>query len=73
VQFFTRVYDYHQKGGFTAMAVGDVCELLQFIFIVFMSTFLLQCVNYPVLFRDKPADGHNATDKRTFRVSGYDT
>lgn len=59
--FFARVYHYHQKHGFTCMMLTEVLELLQFLFVVLFTTFLLQCVNYPVLFKDKPPAAHNST------------
>ncbi len=52
-QFFVRIYEYHQKGGFVCMLVSDAFELFQFIFIVALSVFLLQCVDYDVLFANK--------------------
>ncbi|KAL1116836.1 hypothetical protein AAG570_005306 [Ranatra chinensis] len=35
------------------MMLQEVFELLQFIFVVVFSIFLFNCVNYPILFRDK--------------------
>jgi len=55
--FFTKVYDYHQKHGFTVMMLQEILELAQFIFIVFFTVFMAECVNYPVLFKDKIPDG----------------
>ncbi|KAJ1528582.1 hypothetical protein ONE63_006985 [Megalurothrips usitatus] len=52
--FFTRMYHYHQKHGFACMMLQEVLELFQFVFVVVFSTFLLHCVDYPVLFRDHP-------------------
>jgi len=49
--FFTRMYHYHQKHGFTCMMLKETLELLQFIFVVVFSTFLFHCVDYSVLFR----------------------
>ena len=54
--FFSKVYEYHQKHGFTVMMLQEVLELLQFIFIVCFTVFLAECVNYPVLFKDEPLD-----------------
>lgn len=51
--FFTRVYHYHQKHGFTCMILQESLELLQFAFVVLFSAFLMQCVDYPVLFQDR--------------------
>ncbi|XP_076652143.1 autophagy-related protein 9 isoform X2 [Halictus rubicundus] len=51
--FFTRMYLYHQKHGFTCMMLQEGLELGQFIFVVTFSTFLFHCVDYSVLFKDK--------------------
>ncbi|XP_046643932.1 autophagy-related protein 9A-like [Daphnia pulicaria] len=51
--FFSRVYFYHQQHGFLCMMLQECFELLQFAFIVGFSSFLLQCVNYKILFRDE--------------------
>jgi len=50
------VYDYHQKHGFTVMMLQEVLELLQFIFIVFFTVLMAECVNYDVLFDTKKSD-----------------
>lgn len=51
--FFTRMYHYHQKHGFACMMLQEVLELGQFVFVAGFATFLLHCVDYPVLFRGK--------------------
>lgn len=51
--FFSRMYRYHQRHGFACMLVQEILELIQFVFVVSFTTFLVHCVNYPVLFRDK--------------------
>ncbi|XP_037562006.1 autophagy-related protein 9A-like isoform X1 [Dermacentor silvarum] len=58
--FFTRVYQYHQNHGFTCMMLHEILELAKFVFVVVFSTFLINCVDYPVLFRNKPPP-HNGT------------
>ncbi|XP_014366292.2 autophagy-related protein 9A [Papilio machaon] len=50
--FFTRMYKYYVRGGFYPMIMSDLFYLLQFIFIVWFSTFLVHCVDYPRLFRN---------------------
>lgn len=52
--FFTRMYRYYIRGGFYPMIMSDLFYLLQFIFIVWFSTFLVHCVNYAKLFRNDP-------------------
>ncbi|XP_078320692.1 autophagy-related protein 9A-like isoform X2 [Crassostrea virginica] len=59
--FFTRVYHYHQRGGFLCMMVSDVLQLVQFLFVVGFSTFLLECVNYDILFANSKNDTHKVT------------
>ncbi|CAH1789825.1 unnamed protein product [Owenia fusiformis] len=55
-EFFTRVYQYHQRSGFACMAVADALQLIQFLFVVLFSVFLMNCVKYDVLFGDKVYD-----------------
>ncbi|VVC90702.1 unnamed protein product [Leptidea sinapis] len=52
--FYTRMYRYYIRGGFYPMMMSDLFYLLQFIFIVWFSTFLVHCVDYPRLFRNDP-------------------
>ncbi|CAG4942302.1 unnamed protein product [Colias eurytheme] len=52
--FFTRMYRYYVRGGFYPMIMSDFFYLIQFIFIVWFSTFLVYCVDYPKLFRNDP-------------------
>lgn len=49
--FFTRMYHYHQKHGFACMMLQEILELFQFVFVVVFSSFLLNCVDYPILFK----------------------
>ncbi|XP_014283339.1 autophagy-related protein 9A isoform X2 [Halyomorpha halys] len=55
--FFTRVYQYHQRHGFKCMAVQEVFEVFQFVFVVVFTIGLLKCVDYSILFRDKAVNG----------------
>ncbi|XP_053554169.1 autophagy-related protein 9A [Bombina bombina] len=60
--FFSRVYNLHQKNGFTCMLMGELFELLQFIFVVSFTTFLVSCVDYDILFANKmvsPSQGEH--------------
>ncbi|KAL3985004.1 Autophagy protein Apg9 family protein [Acanthocheilonema viteae] len=52
-QFFTRVYEYHQNGGYLCIVIKHILTLLQFIFVVWFVTFLQTCVDYDVLFKNK--------------------
>ncbi|XP_006004355.1 autophagy-related protein 9A [Latimeria chalumnae] len=51
--FFSRVYKLHQKNGFTCMLIGEIFELIQFMFVVAFTTFLVSCVDYDILFANK--------------------
>lgn len=59
--FFSRNYLYHQKHGFACMMLQEIFELVQFIFVLLFSTFLLHCVDYSILFRDKVSDPMHKT------------
>ncbi|XP_075603128.1 autophagy-related protein 9B isoform X2 [Balearica regulorum gibbericeps] len=52
--FFTKIYHFHQKNGFACMMLSDIFELVQFLFVVTFTTFLLCCVEYDVLFANRP-------------------
>ncbi|KAF8386815.1 atg-9, partial [Pristionchus pacificus] len=68
--FFRRIYDYYQGGGFRCIFWHEILSLVQFIFIVFVSTFFIQCVDYEILFNNKAVNIiGNSTDfprKRQF-------
>lgn len=49
--FFTRMYNYHQKHGFSVMMLQEMFGLLQFPFVIFLIIGLTHCVNYPLLFK----------------------
>ncbi|XP_054826626.1 autophagy-related protein 9A isoform X2 [Eublepharis macularius] len=51
--FFSRIYNLHQKNGFTCMLISEIFELMQFIFVVAFTTFLVSCVDYDILFANK--------------------
>ncbi|GMS80172.1 hypothetical protein PENTCL1PPCAC_2347, partial [Pristionchus entomophagus] len=57
--FFRRVYDYHQGGGFKCIFWHEILSLFQFGFIVIVSTFFVQCIDYEILFNNKAV---NSTD-----------
>lgn len=50
--FFALIYNYHRGNGFLCIAFKHIYSLLQFIFVIVFSTFLLQCVDYGVLFNN---------------------
>ncbi|ESP03176.1 hypothetical protein LOTGIDRAFT_137839 [Lottia gigantea] len=68
--FFTRVYQYHQRSGFMCMVAEEIFQLVQFIFVVVFSSFLLKCVNYDVLFANVY---YNTTHKVTIEEAVYST
>ncbi|XP_057194806.1 autophagy-related protein 9A [Triplophysa rosa] len=51
--FFQRVYNLHQKNGFTCMLLGEIFELVQLVFVVAFTVFLVNCVDYDILFANK--------------------
>ncbi|KAI6239218.1 Autophagy-related protein 9 [Aphelenchoides fujianensis] len=65
-QFFALCYEYHQGNGFMCIALRHCVALFQFVFVVAVSTFLLQCVDYDVLFNNKntTASGRPIVGKR---------
>ncbi|XP_015791840.1 autophagy-related protein 9A [Tetranychus urticae] len=60
--FFTRIYRYHQRSGFLCLVLQHILELVQFIFVVLLTLFLLNFVDYAVLFKDKLPPGSKAGD-----------
>ncbi|KAM6450967.1 autophagy-related protein 9B isoform 2-T2 [Liasis olivaceus] len=54
--FFTKIYHFHQKNGFSCMMLSDIFELVQFLFVATFSTFLLCCVEYDILFANQPVN-----------------
>ncbi|KAK5917009.1 hypothetical protein CgunFtcFv8_011936 [Champsocephalus gunnari] len=51
--FFQRVYNLHQKNGFTCMLLGEIFELVQLLFVIGFTVFLANCVDYDILFANK--------------------
>uniref|UniRef100_A0A3B3XIK0 Autophagy-related protein 9 n=1 Tax=Poecilia mexicana TaxID=48701 RepID=A0A3B3XIK0_9TELE len=47
------IYHYHQKNGFACMMLSEFFELIQFLFVVTFTTFLVNCVEYDVLFANR--------------------
>ncbi|VDP20425.1 unnamed protein product [Soboliphyme baturini] len=72
-EFFSNIYEYHQKHGFVAILLSDMFELVQFFFIVSFAAFLLQCVDYAVLFDgDQMATRNNGSARVQTRVTLLD-
>ncbi|KAK0411290.1 hypothetical protein QR680_005583 [Steinernema hermaphroditum] len=67
-QFFTRIYEYHQGGGFRCISLKHSLDLLQFIFIVCFATFWMQCIDYDLLFKksNTTIDGVTISGKTHF-------
>ncbi|RWS14224.1 autophagy-related protein 9A-like isoform X2 [Dinothrombium tinctorium] len=65
--FFSKVYKYHQRCGFACIILSQVLELIQFAFVVLFTLFLIHCVDYAVLFKDKapPTHGTSTNSKVT--------
>ncbi|XP_037642719.1 autophagy-related protein 9B [Sebastes umbrosus] len=65
--FFKRIYHFHQKNGFACMMLSEFFELVQFLFVVTFTTFLVNCVEYDVLFANRAVNhtgpGQNPLDR----------
>lgn len=48
--FFTKMYQYHQKHGFLVIILNEICQLMEFVFVVWILTFTMHCIKYDVLF-----------------------
>uniref|UniRef100_A0A3Q3E4E3 Autophagy-related protein 9 n=1 Tax=Labrus bergylta TaxID=56723 RepID=A0A3Q3E4E3_9LABR len=61
------IYHFHQKNGFACMMLTEFFELVQFLFVVTFTTFLVNCVEYDVLFANRAVNhtgpGHNPLDR----------
>ncbi|XP_077375796.1 autophagy-related protein 9B [Festucalex cinctus] len=70
--FFTRIYHFHQKNGFACMMLSEFFELVQFLFVVTFTTFLVNCVEYDVLFANRAVNhtgpGHNPLDRNKVTI-----
>jgi len=60
--FFKKVYEYHQRHGFKVMILQKFCELAQVFFVILLTVYLCDCVNYQVLFTNK-VPGHSLGEK----------
>ncbi|XP_066543879.1 autophagy-related protein 9A isoform X1 [Amia ocellicauda] len=66
--FFQRVYNLHQKNGFTCMLLGEIFELVQLVFVVAFTVFLANCVDYDILFANKMVN-HTHHTQETSKVT----
>nr|XP_016930414.1 autophagy-related protein 9A [Drosophila suzukii] len=57
--FFSRMYQYQQKHGFTVIVVDEMLQVLEFGFVVWLLTVVMHCVRFDVLFGDAPPGGAN--------------
>ncbi|NWI07000.1 ATG9A protein, partial [Tichodroma muraria] len=57
------IYQFHQRNGFACVLLSDVLELVQFLFVVTFSTFLLCCVDYDVLFATRPLNHSHVPER----------
>ncbi|KGL86419.1 Autophagy-related protein 9A, partial [Charadrius vociferus] len=65
--FFSRI-SFRRKNGFTCMLIGEIFELMQFIFVVAFTTFLISCVDYDILFANK-AVNHSQHPSEPIKVT----
>lgn len=68
--FFIRLYKYHQKSGFTCLVCGQLLELTQIIYSVFLPIFFLNYVDYDILFKNKQLEP--STNNPNSKVHIYD-
>lgn len=63
--FFIRIYKYHQKNGFICLISGQLLELIQIVYSVFLPIFFLNYVDYDILFKNKqlPPTANNPSGK----------
>lgn len=52
-EFFIRIYEYHRNNGFVCILLNEIFELIQFVFVVIFTSFLVLCVDYDTLFNHK--------------------
>ncbi|XP_002092231.3 autophagy-related protein 9A [Drosophila yakuba] len=57
--FFSRMYQYQQKHGFTVIVVDEMLQVLEFGFVVWLLTVVMHCVRFDVLFGDTPPAGNH--------------
>uniref|UniRef100_A0A8C5U6G2 Autophagy-related protein 9 n=1 Tax=Malurus cyaneus samueli TaxID=2593467 RepID=A0A8C5U6G2_9PASS len=57
------IYHFHQRNGFACVLLSDILELVQFLFVVTFSTFLLCCVDYDVLFATRPLNHSHVPER----------
>ncbi|XP_074602936.1 autophagy-related protein 9 [Brevipalpus obovatus] len=72
--FFLKIYRYHQRSGFLCHVMSQILELFQFGFVVGFTVFLIDFVDYAILFKDKVPTGHPTGNKITLNdvILGYD-
>ncbi|XP_055613222.1 autophagy-related protein 9A [Uranotaenia lowii] len=77
--FFSRVYSYHQQHGFFVMMLQNVFELFQFVFVVILITYMINCVDYGILFNDNPekhkialSDAIDSPSECVAKLGGFD-
>lgn len=58
--FFIRLYKYHQKSGFICLVCGQLLELVQIVYSVFLPIFFLNYVDYDILFKNTPTNNSAA-------------
>ncbi|XP_018561367.1 autophagy-related protein 9A [Anoplophora glabripennis] len=66
--FFSRIYKYHQNHGFRCMLLRDIFDVNQFVFVVFLTVWLVHGINYEIMFN--PTADHKPTLHEIIR--GFD-
>ncbi|KAI3385866.1 hypothetical protein SNEBB_006476 [Seison nebaliae] len=66
-EFIIRLYEYFHQSGFVCSVLKSLLKLLQFVFVTVLIIVLVKCVNYPLLFDERP--GNNSTIHRKLSIS----
>lgn len=61
--FFRRLYKYHQVSGFSCSVCGQLLELCQIVYSVFLPIFFLNYIDYNILFKNQSPDPKNSNAK----------
>uniref|UniRef100_A0ABK9N763 Autophagy-related protein 9 n=1 Tax=Glossina morsitans morsitans TaxID=37546 RepID=A0ABK9N763_GLOMM len=58
--FFTKMYQYHQKHGFSVILVDEIFQLFVFTFVIWLLVFTANCLNHDMLFGNVPPPNNHS-------------
>lgn len=70
--FFIRLYKYHQKHGFACLVCSQLLDLILIIYSVVLPVFLLNYIDYDILFKNKALPNSSTAANPTAKVHIYD-